>query len=86
MQQRLQIRIVRREEEADKAPRIVHIGATAETEIRKQQHEQEKKWKSTGKETQETFYDANVGGSAESEIRKQQHEQEKKWRALVRKP
>jgi hypothetical protein len=32
----LQIRIVRRKEEADKAPLMykVHIGATAETEIR----------------------------------------------------
>jgi hypothetical protein len=45
----LQIRIVRRRKQLIKPLYKVHIGATAETEIRKQQHEQEKKWKSTGR-------------------------------------
>jgi hypothetical protein len=53
------LQINRKEKEAaDKAPRMVHIGATAETEIRKQQHER-RNGRALVKETQETFYDAN---------------------------
>jgi hypothetical protein len=49
------------------------------SEIRKEQHERERQWKNTGKETRDNLKDVNQR-SAESEIRKEQNDRESQWK------
>ena len=59
--------------------------ATFETDIRKEQHDREKDWKDTKRQTKSDLKDVNMACAAvETEIRKEQHEREKNWKDTKR--
>jgi len=64
----------------------VLITDTAETNIRKQQHEGQQKWKAEGRQTKSQLKDVNMATATfETDIRKEQHAREKEWKQTGRK-
>ena len=86
MQKNKEKEAVKAKERQEKAAlKDVLITDTAESSIRKEQHQREQGWKQTGRETKSNLKDVNMATACfENEIRKEQHEREKQWKQTGR--